>query len=161
MNVSLQNRLSHFSGLLAVAVAVALSAVVLGVGLSLPATASVAPMAEIEPAHLPQRVLPASALHGFITTQRPEVMRSAQTWAVRAERSTSPSREAARLERLGFVAGVREQLHGRFPLAAEAVSVVERYRTPAGARGELAYQRAMAETGWAAQQVMPLRAANT
>ena len=44
MNVSLQNRLSHFSGLLVVAVALTavLTAAVLRVGLSLPVSATVA-----------------------------------------------------------------------------------------------------------------------
>jgi len=159
MNVSLQNRISHFSGLLAVALAATgvLTAAVLRVGLSLPASATVAPAAEIQAAPLTQRVLPASALPGFITTQRPDMTRSARTWAVRAERSATPTLEAARLEHLGFVAGVREELHGRFPLAVEAVSVVERYREPAGASAELAHQRATAETGWATEHVTPLR----
>ena len=160
MNVSLQNRLSHFSGLLVVAVALTavLTAAVLRVGLSLPVSATVASATEIQPGPLTQRVLPASALHGFVVTERPSVTRSAQTWAVRVERSATPTREAARLDRLGFVAGVREELHGRYPLAAEAVSDVERYRTPAGARAELDYQRAMAEAGWATEQATPLRA---
>jgi len=160
MNVPLQNRCFHFhSGLLvaAVAVAAALTAGGVRAGLSLPATAAIAPTAKIQPAPLTQQVLPASALHGFITTQRPAVTRSAQTWAARVERSATPAREAARLERLGFVAGVREQLHGRFPLAAEAVSVVEQYRTLVGARAELAYQRMMAESSWADEHVTLLR----
>ena len=149
---------THFALLLAaVATAGAIAVTAVRAVSSLPSLPVAAPVAAVQPLPLTQRVLPDSALHGFITTQRPTAVRSAQTWAARVERSTTPAREAARLERLGFVAGIREQLHGRFPLAAEAVSVVERYRTLAGARAELAYQRAMAETGWADEHVTLLR----
>jgi hypothetical protein len=162
MNVPLQNRFvsTHFALLLAaVATAGAIAVTAVRAVSSLPSPPVAAPVAAVLPAPLPlnQRVLPDSALHGFITTQPPTAVHSAQTWAARVERSTTPAREAARLERLGFVAGIREQLHGRFPLAAEAVSVVERYRTLAGARAELAYQRTMAENGWADEHVTPLR----
>ncbi len=160
MNVPLQNRLvsTHFALLLAaVATAGAIAVTAVRAVSSLPSLSVAAPVAAVQPLPLTQRVLPDSALHGFITTQRPTAVHSAQTWAARVERSTTPAREAARLERLGFVAGIREQLHGRFPLAAEAVSVVERYRTIAGARAELAYQRATAESGWADEHVTLLR----
>ncbi len=159
MNVPLQNRFvsTHFALLLAaVATAGAIAVTAVRAVSALPSPPVAAPVAAIQPLPLIQRVLPASALHGFITTQRPTTVHSAQTWAAGVERSMTPAREAARLERLGFVAGVREQLHGRFPLAAEAVSVVERYRTAAGAHAELAYQRAMAESGWADEHVTPL-----
>jgi hypothetical protein len=158
MHVQLQNRFSTQFGLVLAAVAtagvIAVTAV-RAVG-SLPGPSIATPVAAVQPLPLTQGVLPASALHGFIITQRPTTVRSAQTWAARVEHATTPAREAARLERLGFVAGVREQLHGRFQLAAQAVSVVERYRTPAGARAELAYQRTMAETRWAVEHVTPL-----
>jgi hypothetical protein len=160
MNVPLQNRfVSTPFGLLLAAVATAglLAITAVRAVSSLPSSRITAPVAAVQPLPLTQRVLPASALHGFVTTQRPTTVRSAQTWAARVERSTTPAREAARLEGLGFVAGVREQLHGRFPLASEAVSVVERYRTLTGARAELAHQRMMAETGWADEHVTPLR----
>ncbi len=160
MNVPLQNRFvcTHFGLLLAaVATAGAIAVTAVRAVSSLPSPPIAAPVAAVQPLPLTQRVLPASALRGFIITQRLTTVRRAQTWAARVERSTTPAREAARLERLGFVAGVREQLHGRFPLAAEAVSVVERYRTLDGARAELAYQRAMAETGWADEHVTLLR----
>ena len=159
MNVPLQNRFvsAHFGLLLAsVATAGAIAVTAVRAFSSLPSPLIAAPVAAVQPLPLTQEVLPASALHGFITTQRPTTVRSAHTWAARVERSITPVREAARLERLGFVAGVRQQLHGRFPVAAEAVSVVERYRTLAGARAELAYQRAMAEAGWADEHVTPL-----
>ncbi len=161
MNVPLQNRFvsTHFGLLLAaVATAGALAVTAVRAVSSLPSPPVAVPVAAVQPLTLPQRVLPDSALHGFISTQRPTAVRSAQTWAARVERSTTPAREAVRLEHLGFVAGIREQLHGRFPLAAEAVSVVERYRKPAGARAELAYQRTMAESAWADEHVTPLHA---
>jgi hypothetical protein len=46
----------------------------------------------------------------------------------------------ARLRRLGFVAGINEQLHGLFPMQAQAVSVVEEFHSAAAARAELAYE---------------------
>jgi hypothetical protein len=160
MNVPLPNRVvsTHFALLLAaVATAGAIAVTAVRAVSALPSLPFAATVAAVQPPPLTQRVLPASALDGFITTQRPMTVRSAQTWAAGVERSATPAREAARLEHLGFVAGVREQLHGRFPLAAEAVSVVERYRTIAGARAELAYQRATAESGWADEHVTLLR----
>jgi hypothetical protein len=160
MHVQLHNRfVSTQFGLVLAAVATAGVIAVTAVRAvdSLPGPPVAAPVAAVQPRPLTQLVLPASALHRFITAQTPSTVHSAQTWAARVERATTPAREAARLERLGFVAGVREQLHGRFPLAAQAVSVVERYRTPTGARAELAYQRTMAEAGWAVEPVTPLR----
>jgi hypothetical protein len=160
MNVPLQNRfVSTHMGLLLVAIATASAIAVTAVHTvsSLPSPSFAAPAATAQPLPLTQQVLPASALHGFITTQRPTIVRSARTWAAHIDQSATPARETALLERLGFIAGAREQLHGLFPLAAQAVSVIERYRTAAGARAELASQRAMAEAGWADERVTPLR----
>jgi hypothetical protein len=99
--------------------------------------ASVAPMN----APLSTRVLAPSALPGFIRTADSAPVRSAYDWAL-VERSQNPARETARLRTLGFLGGFDEQLHGRYPNAAAAVSVVERYRSPSGASRELAYQYA-------------------
>ena len=159
MNVPLQNRFvsTHLALLLAaIATATAIAVTAVHAVGSLPSPSVAAPVAIAQPLPLTQQVLPASALHGFVTTQRPTIVRSARTWAAHVDQSTTPARETALLERLGFVAGAREQLHGLFPLAAQAVSVIERYRTIAGARAELASQRAMAETGWADERVTPL-----
>jgi hypothetical protein len=89
---------------------------------------------------LTDRVFSPSAFPGFIRLQQPVVVRTAAAWATGAEQSTRAARETERLQRLGFVAGVDEHLHGRYPVAAEVVSVVEQYRSAAGARAELAYQ---------------------
>jgi hypothetical protein len=90
---------------------------------------------------LTDRVLAPSSLPGFIVTRPAQAIRTASQWAV-ATGSRTPTREAARLRGLGFVGGVDEQLHGRSPLASEAVSLVEQYRTAAGARAELVYESA-------------------
>jgi hypothetical protein len=118
------------------------------------------------PLSLTERVLAPSAIPGMVAMQQPTVVRSAAEWATTVEQSLSPARETARLRALGYVAGVAEQLHsdvaeqrlggvaeqrlggvaeqlhGRYPVMAEAISVVEHYRSPASARAELAYQYA-------------------
>ena len=48
------------------------------------------------------------------------MIHNARVWAGTVERSPTPTREATRLLGLGFIGGAREQMHGRFPLAAEA-----------------------------------------
>jgi hypothetical protein len=128
------------------ALAAAVAAIVIAItalhgGISLHSTVTASPAANLGPLTLSERLLPASALPGFITTAQPAVTYSAHSWARSTERSPDPGSETQRLRRLGFVAGVDEHLHGRFPLAAEAVSVVERFHSAAGARAELAYQR--------------------
>jgi len=76
----------------------------------------------------------------MIATHPTAVARSASEWAATVDSSRSPSRETARLRALGFAGGATEQLHGLYPLTAEAISIAEQYRSPAGARAELAYQ---------------------
>jgi hypothetical protein len=130
----------------AVLLAAAAAAIVIAIaafqgGVSLQSSATANPAAKLSPLTLSDRVLPASALPGFIKTADPAVMHSALSWATNAERSADSTSEAQRLHRVGFVAGVDEHLHGRFPLAAEAVSVVERFRSAVDARAELAHQR--------------------
>ncbi len=112
----------------AIAAVVALAiAVVVAVGLghsigsgSAGAKAQAQPMGPDLP--LSERVLAPSAFGGFVRT------------ALSARVPVTP-----RLRRLGFVAGVNEQLHGIYPMKAQAVSVVERFRSVSGARAELAY----------------------
>jgi hypothetical protein len=94
------------------------------------------------PLRLTDRVLSAGAIPGMVAIQSPSVVRSASRWATTVEQSLSPARETARLRALGYVGGLAEQLHGRYPVMAEGISVVEQYRSPAGARAELAYQYA-------------------
>jgi hypothetical protein len=132
----------RFASLLVVAAAaIAIWATAFHRDASLQAPATSRPAANLSASTLTDRVLPASALPGFIKTADPAVLHSALSWATSAERSTDPTSEAQRLRRLGFISGVDEHLHGRFPLAAEAVSVVERFHSAVAARAELAYQR--------------------
>jgi hypothetical protein len=90
---------------------------------------------------LVDHVVTPAAFPGFVRPQRPTVIWSPAAWAA-IERSTSPARETARLRALGFEQAIDEELHGRFPLSVDAISIVERYRTPAGARAELSHQYA-------------------
>jgi hypothetical protein len=92
-------------------------------------------------APLSARVLDPHALPGFALSADSAPVPSASDWA-RVERTRRPDRETARLRSLGFLGGYDEQLRARYPSPATAVSVVERYQTPSGARGELAFQYA-------------------
>jgi hypothetical protein len=49
-------------------------------------------------------------------------------------------RPTGRLDGVGFIAGLNEQLHGVYPLKAEAVSIIEHFHTASGAQAELAYR---------------------
>jgi hypothetical protein len=88
---------------------------------------------------LAYHVITPAVLPGFVRTRPPMISSSSSAWAT-MERSTHPRREAARLGELGFVRAIDEQLHARFPLSAAAVSIAEQYRSPLGARTELAHQ---------------------
>jgi hypothetical protein len=118
-------RISHTTAVVvALTVAMAALAVIAVERLSAPTTAASAP-AHITASPLPltDRVLAPSTVRGFIKTAPPATVRS-----------------TGRLERLGFIAGVNEQLHGVYPLKAEAVSIVEHFRTAGAAQTELAYR---------------------
>jgi len=139
---SIQTHTPHFNTRFAVLVAAAVAASLIAATavrttLSLPSATAAA----VQPLSLTQRVLPATTLPGFVTPTPLNVVRSAQRWARSTEQSATAASEAARLDRLGFVSGIDETLHGRYPLAAEAISLVERYRSAAGAQAELAHQR--------------------
>jgi hypothetical protein len=90
------------------------------------------------------RVLQTSEVPGYLVTGPPPVDRTAAVWATSGEGVTGSqiTAETARLQRLGFVAGVAEHLHGQYPLMVEELSLVEQYRSPSGARAELASQYA-------------------
>jgi hypothetical protein len=88
---------------------------------------------------LSARVLEPSVLPRFVVTRNPLPISNPSAWAT-VERSPSPLSEGARLGALGFVGGVAEQLHGQYPVNAQAISIVEQFRTSSGARRELAYQ---------------------
>lgn len=94
------------------------------------------------------RVLTPADLHGFIVTPSPTIVHSSTAWATGAEGvpARQVAAESSRLRRLGFVAGIDEHLHGTFPLTAEALSIVEQYRSAPSARAELAYQYASAKS---------------
>ena len=141
----------------AAAAAIVIAAISVHRSISLGTAATARPASHSSPLTLTERVLPPSALPDFISMGRPAVVHSASSWATSAERSPRPALETQRLNRLGFVGGVDEHLQGRFPLAAEAISVVERYRSAAGARAELAYQRrsTLASAIDGGQRIMP------
>ncbi len=105
------------------------------------------------PLQLTDRVLTPSAFAGFVETQQPTVVRSPSAWATTFEASRSPARETGRLQALGYVGGVAEQLHGRYPLMAQAISVVEQYRSASSARAELAYQYSQLKNSHSAKAV--------
>jgi hypothetical protein len=96
------------------------------------ASASAPAATTISPLPLSDRVLAPSTTQGFITTAPPATIRP-----------------TGRLERLGFIAGVNEQLHGVYPLKAQAVSVVEHFRTAGAAQAELAYRSRTLTSGHA------------
>ena len=130
----------RFTRLLAATVAaggIATAALATGIAAQMP---TVAQAASVRTLTLSQRVLPASALPGFVAPAHPVATRSSLTWASRVERAVAPMREAARLRQIGFIGGAAEQLQSRFPLAAEAVSTVERFHSAAEARAEFTYQ---------------------
>jgi hypothetical protein len=79
------------------------------------------------------------AFPGLLRSTSPTVVSNPAAWAA-VERAPSRRREAARLRALGFVRAIDEQLHARFPLMAEAISVAEQYRSSGGARAELTHQ---------------------
>ncbi|MGH2896410.1 MAG: hypothetical protein ACRDPM_24510 [Solirubrobacteraceae bacterium] len=143
----------RFTGLLAATVTaggIATAALTIGIGSQMP---TVAQAASIRTLSLSQRVLPSAALRGFVAPDHPAAVRGALTWATKVEGAATPMREAARLRHIGFIGGVAEQLHGRFPLAAEAVSTVERFHSAAGARAEFSYQSSRAVAGATGHQV--------
>ena len=121
-------RLAGRVGAAAAAIAIAASALPGSVATVAQSTAQIAPIP------LAARVLPTSVFPHFITTSAPAVIHNARAWAGEVERSATPTREATRLLALGFIGGAREQMHGRFPLAAEAISIVEQYALPPAPR---------------------------
>jgi hypothetical protein len=119
------------------AVAAAAGAFTLGRSNTSGSTGTFTPAAAQMP--LTERVLTPGGVHGLVQTQQPAEIQGATQWAAIAEQSPSVT-EAARLQKLGFVAGVQERLHGLLPVQAEAISRAEQFRTSAGARAELAAQ---------------------
>jgi hypothetical protein len=88
-----------------------------------------------------QRLLPSDAFIGFHRLGIPRSISSVEQWALDSGLPGTTGRiDAARLSRLGFVAGERELLAGNERTVAEVQSTVEQFRTPAGASAELAYR---------------------
>jgi hypothetical protein len=92
------------------------------------------------------RVLSPSTFPGLTVVRQPTVDPSASDWATSVEQAANPAGETGRLKRLGFVGGIDESLNGMPPLAAQAISLAEQYRSPAAARRELAYQVAQSKS---------------
>lgn len=90
------------------------------------------------------RVLTAGELAGLTPQGRRALGINAASW-VHEEELPPPqaANEAARLERLGFVAGVRERLAPVNGGPAEGLSIVEQFRSPRAAGSELATQLTM------------------
>ena len=87
------------------------------------------------------RVLLAGELAGMQPQGTPAVAGDPSSWL--AVESVAPSHraaEAARLERLGFVAAVREPLSGENGGQQAGISLVEQFRTASAARAELAVE---------------------
>jgi hypothetical protein len=86
-------------------------------------------------------VLAANELSGFTPAGHRLIGINPTTWVADNELPVSQrAREAARLQRLGFIAAVRERLVPVSGIPAEAISIVERYPSPSAARAELAAQ---------------------
>jgi hypothetical protein len=117
------SRAVAFTAVLGAAVVVLISVIAHNSGA--PTTVPSAARSHVMPLTLGERVLGSTAIRGFVRTAPPARIHT-----------------TARLERLGFVAGVDEQLHGLYPQRSEALSVVEQFHSATGARAELAHQRA-------------------
>jgi hypothetical protein len=114
----------------AVAAAIAALAVVSFNGSGASQNAAANPVPSMAALPLSQRVLAPSTNSGFVRVAQP-----------------TPVSMTTRLQGIGFVSGLNEQLHGLFPLKAQAVSVVERFRSVGGANAELNYQYEQAVKG--------------
>lgn len=87
-----------------------------------------------------QRVLTNDELPGFIANGSPQVATSASAWLTDSQTPASQmASQTARLNRLGFVAAVRENLLAQSGLPG--LSIAEQFNTAGGARGEFAYQK--------------------
>jgi hypothetical protein len=87
------------------------------------------------------RLLAANELAGFRPRGHRALGINPASWVAETELPPSErAREAERLQRLGFVAAVRERLLPVNGTPAEGLSIVEQFRTPTSARVELAAQ---------------------
>jgi hypothetical protein len=98
-------------------------------------TGSTATTANTSASSIASRVLTSNELNGF-TGSQPSVHNTVSGWlADRQTPSNQVASETTRLTRLGFVAGATENLTGP---SGDGVSIVEQFKTPSGARSELA-----------------------
>jgi hypothetical protein len=86
---------------------------------------------------LTERVVAPGAFSDFVRGDRPIQLNGAARWALAGEESTAPARETARLQHLGFVAGVHENLYSQAHGQSYGTSIAERFSSPASARSEL------------------------
>jgi hypothetical protein len=92
------------------------------------------------------RVLAANELAGFKPQGRRLLGTNATGWVVETEVPASQqARETARLQGLGFLAGIKERLTPTTGTTAEGLSIVEQFRSPSAALAELAAQSRMAK----------------
>lgn len=133
----------HTVGIPAAALLAAAAAIVVGVVIwlggttgSSSQTAGLSPTASVT---LAQRLVAPSRPAGFVR------MASGPAGFVRMAAPT-PVPATARLRGLGFVGGLNEQLHGVYPMQAQAVSIVERFGSAAAATAELNYRYDVATT---------------
>jgi hypothetical protein len=102
------------------------------------------------------QVLAAGELAGFTRQGRIALGISAASWAHEEELPPAQSaKEAARLGRLGFVAGVRERLAPANGGPAEGLSIVEQFRSPRAADAELAAQLTIGKAQGASAFAVP------
>jgi hypothetical protein len=102
---------------------------------SAPATTT-ANTASTSTSRITSHVLTNNELNGFSGTQ-PSVDHTVSAWLAHTLNPAVPlGSETKRLTRLGFIAGIAEHLTG--PDRREGLSLVEQFKTPAGARLELA-----------------------
>ena len=86
---------------------------------------------------LTARLLKRGEMTGFSPADSASVVRKAGTWLRAVDgRPSTQAKGIARLKRFGFVEGARADLNG--PGGAPGVSLVERFRSAAGAKAELA-----------------------
>ena len=81
----------------------------------------------------------------FHAIETPTIVRAAGVWtADEGVPGAQGQLQADRLDRIGFVAAVRQSMYADERSSAQLTSIVEEFRSPAGARAELTYRRLQA-----------------
>jgi hypothetical protein len=94
-------------------------------------------------AHLP----PINQFPRLQPISAPNVVSSPQVWVASLGLPGTPGQlDAARLTKLGFIAGVQEELGSNEPSVAEVDALVEQFHTAGAARAELRYRLATARS---------------